>query len=201
MPVIKDSRGEDWDIVYNPKLNVFTLNPLGTSSRKSQTFATKPDVAEESPELTGELQKILKNYNWAGEGATIADLMLAFVAAGWSHNGTQPTSEHNTVEDRTPTGERWRAEYGQKYFLVNTAGQVKHGVDMPSRRDKSGLRWQAGNYFKTEAQALAVAEAIKEILVWIHAEPLEPMDEDRQTFLNLDTVLYEARKAVQGDSA
>lgn len=63
---------------------------------------------------------------------------------------------------------RWRAENGEKYYVVNNFGHVV--ADKESGFDIDRLRWAFGNYFHTHEQAEKAAVAVRETLKKFHEE-------------------------------
>lgn len=63
---------------------------------------------------------------------------------------------------------RWRANDKRAYYCISEQGyvMVNYEAGFPSDEDK----WVFGNYFRTEEQAQAAAEAIKETLRKFHEE-------------------------------
>lgn len=63
---------------------------------------------------------------------------------------------------------RWRANDKRAYYFISEQGyvMVNYEAGFPSDEDK----WVFGNYFRTEEQAEAAAEAIKEVLRKFHEE-------------------------------
>jgi len=61
---------------------------------------------------------------------------------------------------------RWRASKGSKYFNVECYGKACHDTDMQTYGDD--LRYEIGNYFKTEAEAQKAADKLKEFLMQFH---------------------------------
>ena len=63
---------------------------------------------------------------------------------------------------------RWRAEDGEEYCYVGNQGIIM--VDREDGHCADKNRHEFGNYFRTREQALAAANAIKELLIRIHDE-------------------------------
>lgn len=63
---------------------------------------------------------------------------------------------------------RWRAEDGEEYCYVGNQGIIM--VDREDGHFADKNRHEFGNYFRTREQALAAAEAIKDVLRKFHEE-------------------------------
>ena len=61
---------------------------------------------------------------------------------------------------------RWRAERGGTYCRISNTLRVEMLADLRSGYDD--VRWSAGNYFKTEAEAMDAAEKVKALLLSLH---------------------------------
>lgn len=71
------------------------------------------------------------------------------------------------VEEKTPTeNKRWRAEHGELYYYIYENTKIGYKGDWGSADDDKN--YEAGNYFQTKAQAQAVADKIKQILLDSH---------------------------------
>lgn len=57
---------------------------------------------------------------------------------------------------------RWRADEGEEYYFITSAGYITSGKDVYAMVDTD--RYRAGNYFETKEQAKKVLEKIKNIL-------------------------------------
>lgn len=74
----------------------------------------------------------------------------------------------NGTIEKVEENKRWRADSGNKYFLVNELNIVVRIYDTYSVGATN--QYMSGNYFQTEAQAQAVANQIKELLIKSHGE-------------------------------
>ncbi|HWZ65600.1 MAG TPA: hypothetical protein VNX65_02260 [Patescibacteria group bacterium] len=95
------------------------------------------------------------------------------------------------VPDKPEKPKRWRAEDGQRYWFVDQNGTVDYLRD--DRYDLDGELYELGNYFRTEAQAEAVARAVRALFEYIQ-DPAEDVGIE-----DLDTPAITAYKAVRDD--
>lgn len=63
---------------------------------------------------------------------------------------------------------RWRAEDQQTYFYVYTTSDIRVMQSSENFDETDQKSYECGNYFQTEAQAQAVANQIKELLIKSH---------------------------------
>lgn len=77
--------------------------------------------------------------------------------------GLQWNAEEKRVEKI-----RCRAKNGEKYYVVNNFGHVV--ADKESGFDIDRLRWEFGNYFRTQEQAEKATKAVRETLKKFHEE-------------------------------
>lgn len=77
--------------------------------------------------------------------------------------GLQWNAEEKRVEKI-----RCRAKNGEKYYVVNNFGHVV--ADKESGFDIDRLRWEFGNYFRTQEQAEKAIKAVRETLKKFHEE-------------------------------
>ncbi len=63
---------------------------------------------------------------------------------------------------------RWRAENGGVYYYINSSFKVASCAELYDRVDN--IRFDAGNYFRTEEQAKQAIELLKETLTKFHEE-------------------------------
>jgi hypothetical protein len=83
--------------------------------------------------------------------------------------------------------------HGGFYFLVLTSGYDQLvGKSQESGDNWDNYRYEIGNYFKTEEQAQAAAEALKAMLAYIH----DP-ETTAEKYINLTAKILDARNAVQ----
>lgn len=101
---------------------------------------------------------------------------------------------------------RWRGEqYGEYYYLIEDL-EVSRGIESnpPSMKYIDDERFDLGNYFRTEQQAQAGADAIKKLLEYLHT-PLKESEtqadhlKDYRTAMDLIAMVDTARKAVQSE--
>ena len=79
-------------------------------------------------------------------------------------DGKRWNAETKQVEDVKP--KRWRAESNEYYSYLDSFLTVSE--DLEHFVLSNDLRYDSGNYFKTEEQAEAAAEKIKELLKQIN---------------------------------
>ena len=66
----------------------------------------------------------------------------------------------NLINEKYGIKRRWRAKRGEEYFYVNDFCEIYRETDFNYAVD--GVRYDFGNYFKTEAEALEYAEYMKQ---------------------------------------
>lgn len=101
---------------------------------------------------------------------------------------------------------RWRADNSADYFSITLTDHGSLVIPVSEQGDPyDNARYKIGNYFRTEAQAQTVADAMKALLEYVHSPIAStskdganlrpfPMYEDDGSFIRLAD---EARKAVQ----
>lgn len=67
---------------------------------------------------------------------------------------------HGTCNDVKP--KRWRADISGEYFYINSTGLIGHCTDDYVEMDD--VRYEVGNYFKTEQEAKETAQKIINLL-------------------------------------
>ena len=75
----------------------------------------------------------------------------------------------------TPSNKRWRAKQGDGYYFINTGGGINFDTEEVAALDD--LRYNIGNYFKTEEEAEFEIERLKviaELKEW--ATPISKFD-------------------------
>lgn len=65
-----------------------------------------------------------------------------------------------TINEKYGIKKRWRAEKGGVYYCINEPFGITWHID--SYTDASNKKYENGNYFKTEAEALEYAEYMKQ---------------------------------------
>lgn len=97
---------------------------------------------------------------------------------------------------------RWRAARDNDYFVITLSD---HGSLVISSQEECDTydeaRYKIGNYFRTEKQAQAVADAIKAVLTWVHdpkAEKIRALSDG--SCLEMYSALNTAREALQPES-
>ena len=65
------------------------------------------------------------------------------------------------VEKIEKMGKRWRAEIGERYYYLNSKNCIDDDRDYQCGED--GARYDLGNYFKTEDEALGVQLEIENV--------------------------------------
>lgn len=63
----------------------------------------------------------------------------------------------NEINEKYGIPKRWRAEKGEKYFLVTTSGLIEFRIEVNNAYDE--LKYNLGNYFKTKEQAKKVLDS------------------------------------------
>lgn len=103
--------------------------------------------------------------NWVKENmrpATESEKQRLFDA--FAKEGKQWNVEKKCIEDLP----RWRAEYDECYYFIDSELIVSYQPDVRCKTDNN--RHEAGNYFKTKEAAERVASQIREILKKSKAE-------------------------------
>lgn len=94
-----------------------------------------------------------------GRKVSLSPESLPIIQDALAKVGKKWNAEKKCVEELKP--ERWRAEIGKVYWLVNTRLESDSDTEQFSRTDND--RYNAGNYFQTEQQAKDFAERIKQL--------------------------------------
>lgn len=63
----------------------------------------------------------------------------------------------DVVNEKYGIPKRWRAEEGEKYFLVSASGLIEFRIETDGPYDK--LKYDLGNYFKTKEEAQKVIDS------------------------------------------
>lgn len=74
----------------------------------------------------------------------------------------------NGTIEKVEENKRWRAEDQQAYFYVYTTSDIRVMQSSENFDETDQKSYECGNYFQTEAQAQAVANQIKELLIKSH---------------------------------
>jgi hypothetical protein len=97
-------------------------------------------------------------------------------------------------EPASPAG-RWRAEPNGWFWEVDSDCTVDSLPDTRSNQDAE--YYECGNYFRTEQQAEAAAEAIRAVLGWIQAPNPTTGIRDGFTMRTVQDAMNKARKLIQ----
>ena len=108
----------------------------------------------------------------------IKDDKISLCEKGWLNYNMRPATDSeeqhlfdaltkagkrwNAKEKRIEDLQRWRAEYDECYYFIDSELNVSYQPDVRCKTDNN--RHEAGNYFKTKEAAERVASQIREIL-------------------------------------
>lgn len=129
---------------------------------------------------------VFKGYAFVGhtDYVVLLDGRLHFNEAGWIKDDMRPATDSekqrlfdalakkgkrwNAKEKRIEDLPRWRAEYDECYYFIDSELIVSYQPDVRCKTDNN--RHEAGNYFKTKEAAERVASQIREIFKKSKAE-------------------------------